>query len=36
MDLLNVGCGGMEWTELAQDKDRWRALLRVVMNLRLP
>ena len=36
MDLEEVGCGGRDWIDLAQDMDRWRALVNVVMHFRIP
>ena len=36
MDLQEVGCGYMDWIGLAQDRDRWRTLVSVAMNLRVP
>jgi hypothetical protein len=35
MDLKEVGYGGMDWIELAQDRYRWRALVNAVMNLKI-
>jgi hypothetical protein len=36
MNLREIGWGGMDWYDLAQDRDKWRALVNTVMNLRVP
>jgi hypothetical protein len=36
MDHQEVGCGGMDWIDLAQDRNRWQTLVNAVMNLRFP
>jgi hypothetical protein len=36
MDLREMGWCGMDWIDLAQDRDKWRVLVNMVMNLRVP
>jgi hypothetical protein len=36
MDLRGIGWGGMDWIELAQDKDQWKDIVNTVMSLRVP
>jgi hypothetical protein len=35
MDLVEIECGGMDWIVVAQDRDKWRALVNAVMKLRV-
>jgi hypothetical protein len=35
MDLRKIGCGSVDWIQLAQDRDRWRAIVNTAMNLRV-
>jgi hypothetical protein len=36
IDLIEMGWVGMDWIDLAQDRDQWRALMNTIMNLRVP
>jgi hypothetical protein len=36
MDLRERGCGDMDWIDMAQDRDQWRALVNMLMNIRIP
>jgi hypothetical protein len=36
MDLREIGWGGMEWIDLAHDRDQWKALVKTILNLRVP
>jgi hypothetical protein len=36
MDLREIGLDGVDWIELAQDRDQWRAFVNTVMNLQVP
>jgi hypothetical protein len=36
MDLREIGWDGVDWNDVAQDRDQWRALVKTVMNLRVP
>jgi hypothetical protein len=36
MDLREIGWGGLDWIDMAKDRDQWRALVNTVLNLRVP
>jgi hypothetical protein len=36
MDLREIGCDGTDWIDMVEDRDQWRALVNIVMNLRVP
>jgi hypothetical protein len=36
MDLREIGCDGVDWIDMGQDRDQWRALVNTVFNLRVP
>jgi hypothetical protein len=36
MDVGEIGCGGVDWIGLTQDKDKWRAVVNSVLNLQVP
>jgi hypothetical protein len=36
VDNIKIGCDGIDWIDLAQDRDQWRALVNTVINLRVP
>jgi hypothetical protein len=36
MDVREIGCGGVDWIDLAQDRDQWGALVNTVINFRFP
>jgi hypothetical protein len=36
VDLLEIGWGGVDWIGLVKDRDKWRALVNAIMNLRVP